>query len=156
MTASAPTRERPLPPPAPNPVGLALGYAGLIPFVLGAALAWLLPPYSDEHVFALDGLARYAALIVSFLGGIHWGLGFRAAVPSPGPFAWGVVPSLLAWIAVLMPAYAGLALLGALLVVCYLVDRKAYRAHDAGRWLTLRFRLTAVASLSCFLAAAAS
>ncbi len=140
----------------PNPVALRLGYAGLIPFVAGAVLAWLLPPYSDEHVFAVEGLARYAALIVSFLGGIHWGLGMRASVPSPGPFVWGVVPSVLAWIAVLMPAYAGLVVLGALLIVCYLVDRKAYRVHDAQRWLTLRFRLTAVASLSCFLAAAGS
>jgi hypothetical protein len=140
----------------PNPVALRLGYAGLIPFVGGAVLAWLLPPYSDEHVFAVEGLARYAALIVSFLGGIHWGLGMRASVPSPGPFAWGVVPSVLAWIAVLMPAYAGLVVLGALLIICYVVDRKAYRAHDVSRWLTLRFRLTAVASLSCFLAAAGS
>lgn len=141
---------------APNPVALRLGYAGLIPFVLGAILAWLLPAYSDEHVFALEGLAKYAALIVAFLGGIHWGLGFRADVPSPGPFAWGAVPVLLAWIAVLMPAYAGLVVLGALMLVCYLIDRKAYRAHGAGAWLTLRFRLSAVASLSCFLAAAGS
>lgn len=155
MTSPAPTVDRPAS-LAPNPVGLRLGYAGLIPFVLGAALVWLLPPYSDEHVFALDGLARYAALIVSFLGGIHWGLGFRAAVPSAGPFVWGVAPSVLAWIAVLMPAYAGLVLLGGLLIVCYVVDRKAYRAHEVAGWLTLRFRLTAVASLSCFLAAAGS
>lgn len=152
VTASRPATA----PAAPNPVALRLGYAGLIPFVLGAALVWLLPPYSDEHVFALEGMAKYAALIVSFLGGIHWGLGFRATVPSPGPFAWGVVPALLAWIAVLMPAYAGLVVLGALLIVCYVVDRKAYRAHDAEAWLTLRFRLSAVAALSCFLAAAGS
>jgi hypothetical protein len=55
-----------------------------------------------------------------------------------------------------MPAYAGLALLGALLLACYAFDRQAYPAVGAAGWLTLRFRLTAVASLSCFIAAAGS
>ena len=57
---------------------------------------------------------------------------------------------------VLMPPYAGLVVLGVLLVVCYAVDRRAYRAHGAAAWLTLRFRATVVASLSCFVAAALS
>ena len=100
--------------------------------------------------------ACYAALIISFLGGIHWGLGMRQTVPSPQPFVWGVVPSLLAWVAVVMPPYAGLVLHGVLLVLCYLVDRRSYPALGAGAWLTLRFRLSAVAALSCFLAAAGS
>jgi hypothetical protein len=33
------------------------------------------------------------------------------------------MPSLLAWPGLLMPAYAGLAWLGFMLVLCYLVDR---------------------------------
>ena len=38
----------------------------------------------------------------------------------------------------------------------YAVDRRFYREHGMGDWLTLRFRLTAVASMSCFLAAGAT
>ena len=53
-----------------------------------------------------------------------------------------------------MPPHAGLALIGFVLIVCYLIDRKLYPAMGAAGWLTLRFRLTLVASLSCFLAAA--
>lgn len=136
----------------PNPIALRLGYAGLIPFVMGAMLCWLVRPDAYDHV--TDALAKYAALIVSFLGGIHWGLGFRQTVPSPTPFAWGVTPSVLAWVAVLMPADAALAALGFLIVGCYLVDRRLYPAQGLSSWLKLRFRLTLVASFSCFVAAA--
>lgn len=138
----------------PSPLALRLGYAGLIPFVAGAALTWLVRP--DAHPYVVDALAKYASLIVSFLGGIHWGLGMRQAEGSGARYAWGVLPSLLAWIAVVMPAYAGLAALGAVLVVCYLVDRRVYPALGLKGWMTLRFRLTVVASLSCFIAAAGS
>jgi len=104
--------------------------------------------------FTFHGLMAYAAVIVSFLGGIHWGLGMRSNVPSPLPYAWGVAPSLLAWFAMLLPAHAGLVIAGLSLIACYLVDRRTYPGHGLGGWMTLRFRLTAVASLSCFLAAA--
>ena len=43
-----------------------------------------------------------------------------------------------------------------MLIVCYLVDRRIYPRHGMAAWLVLRFRLTAVASLSCFLGAAGS
>jgi len=43
---------------------------------------------------------------------------------------------------------------GLLLVGCYLVDRRLYPQQGAARWLTLRFRLSAVASLCCFIGAA--
>jgi Protein of unknown function (DUF3429) len=138
----------------PSPLALRLGYAGLIPFVAGALLTWVVRP--DAHPYVVDTLAKYAALIVSFLGGIHWGLGMREAETSAARFAWGIVPSLLAWIAAVMPAYAGLAALGALLVVCYLVDRQVYPQQGLKAWMTLRFRLTLVAALGCFVAAAGS
>ena len=141
----------------PNPIALRLAYAGLLPFIIGALLIWLIGDSNLEVLsFVTLALSAYAALIISFLGGIYWGLGFRQSVPSPQPFVWGVVPSLLAWVAVVMPAYAGLVLHGVLLVVCYLVDRRLYPALGASAWLHLRFRLSAVASLSCFLAAAGS
>jgi hypothetical protein len=70
--------------------------------------------------------------------------------------AWGVAPSLLAWPALLMPAYAALPWLGLLRVLCYVVDRRLYAAAGLGRWLTLRWRLSMVAALSCFVAAGAT
>ncbi len=138
----------------PPALALRLGYAGLLPFVLGALLVWLVR--ADAHPYVTLGLAAYAAVVVSFLGGIHWGLAMRSPQPPLPLLAWGVVPPLVAWPSVMMPPGAGLALLGAMLVACYAVDRRLYPAEAAAPWLTLRFRLSAVASLSCFIGAAGS
>ena len=139
---------------------LTLGYGGLIPFVLLAALLWLVAP--DLQGFVAIALASYAALIASFLGGIHWGIGWLAGLRRAGSphaqrrhFLWGVLPSLLAWPGLLMPPFAGLAWLGFVLMVSYLADRTLYAHAGLQRWLTLRFRLSAVASLSCSIGAGA-
>lgn len=143
---------------------LTLGYGGLIPFGLLAATLWLVAPNLRD--FVALALVAYAALIASFLGGIHWGIGWNAGVlgsvrHSGQPhaqrrhFLWGVVPSLLAWPGLLMPPYAGLAWLGFVLMMGYLADRTLYAHAGLQRWLTLRFRLSAVASLSCFIGAGA-
>ncbi|MFY7864984.1 DUF3429 domain-containing protein [Roseateles sp.] len=150
----SPAAPSPLPVP---PYAQRLGLLGLLPFVLGALLVWLVGGRNAEaHAWVSFGLSAYAALIISFLGGIYWGLGFRQAEPHLQPFVWGVVPSLAAWVALVMPAYAGLVLHGVMLVVCYLVDRRLYPALGASAWLTLRFRLSAGAALCCFLGAAGS
>jgi hypothetical protein len=70
-------------------------------------------------------------------------------------FIWGVVPSLMAWLALMMPAYAALPLLGLVVVACYAVDSKTYPAAGLASWLPMRLRLTTVATLSCVLGAAA-
>ena len=137
--------------PLPN-AARHLVHAGLLPFIAGALLAHLVWP--EVHPYVLHALAAYAATIVAFLGGVHWGVAFTQAQPRPLVFAWGVVPSLVAWVAVVMPPAAGLVVLGVALVLCYLVDRRLYREQGIGRWLGLRWRLTVVASFSCFLGAA--
>jgi hypothetical protein len=135
-----------------------LAYAGLLPFVGLTLLLWLVEP--DLHPFVALALAGYGAAIVSFLGGIHWGIGFRNVSRMHNApffsFAWGVVPSLLAWIAISMPAFAGLPLLGLLLVLCYAVDRKTYPEAGLQEWLPLRLHLTMVSALSCLLGAGAT
>lgn len=157
-TASAPLHD-------PNDTALirTLGHAGLIPFVLLAALLWLVKV--DLQAWVAIALAAYAALIVSFLGGVHWGIGWLAGRHAGGAtaahhaqrnhFLWGIVPSLLAWPGLLMPAFAGLAWLGFLLILCYLADRTLYARAGLQAWLTLRFRLSAVAAVSCFVGAGA-
>jgi hypothetical protein len=138
-----------------------LGYAGLIPPVLLAALVWLVDP--GLQAWVAMGMAAYVALIASYLGGIHWGIGWMprgpalAGVPPArrAHFLWGVAPTLLAWPGLLMPPYAGLVWLGLVLLICYGVDRRLYAQAGLQRWLTLRFRLSGVAALSCFLAAGA-
>ena len=131
-----------------------LGYAGLVPFVLLTALMWLVS--TELLPFVSIALGGYAAVIVSFLGGVHWGIGFMKGEAAPRfHFIWGVVPSLLAWLALMMPVYAALPLLGLVLLACYAVDSKTYPPAGLGQWLPMRLRLTVVATLSCVLGAAA-
>jgi hypothetical protein len=137
-----------------TPAALRLGYAGLLPFVGGALLVWLVR--EEAHPYVALALSAYGAVIVSFLGGIHWGLAFRHTEPPLRLLVWGVLPAIVAWLAVIMPPSAGLVILGAMLVTCYAVDRRLYAEEGVAHWLMLRFRLSAVASLSCFIGAAGS
>lgn len=135
-----------------NPAAQRLGYLALLPFVGGALAIWFLR--GEPRTDAAPALSAYAATVIAFLGGIHWGFGFRQASPDNRLFFWGVLPALVACAALLLQARAGLVVHGAILVSCYFVDRKVYPVQGAAGWLTLRFRLTVVASLCCFLGAA--
>lgn len=131
-----------------------LGYAGLIPFVVLTALLWLV----DAELLAFVSLALggYAAAIASFLGGVHWGIGFMQGSAAPRRhFIWGVLPSLVAWLALMMPVHAALPLLALVLAACYAVDRQSYPTVGLAGHLPMRLRLTVVATLSCLLGAAA-
>lgn len=135
------------------PLARWLGYAGLIPFVVAAAMLWLIPA-ADRSAVAF-ALTAYGATIASFLGAIHWGLAMRA--PDRAPvlhYVWGVVPSLLAWLALLLAPRVGLVLLAVLLCLCYAIDRATYADFRLQHWLSLRLQLTCVAAASCLLAAA--
>lgn len=139
---------------APSKLVQCLGYAGLLPFVLLAL--WLCTARVDQQGLAATALTAYGAVIASFLGGVHWGL--AAQVPPEHArlhYVWGVTPSLLAWVALLLPGMSGLSMLGAVIAACYAVDRLSYPPAGWAAWLPMRFRLTVVASLSCMLGAAA-
>lgn len=124
-----------------------LGYAGLLPF-LGLALACWLVPIAWQPI-ALKGLVGYGATIASFLGAIHWGLAMRGPLTQqPGAFVWGVFPSLLAWLALVLPPTQALVTLTLLLGLCLAVDVRSYPAYGLRLWLTMRMQLTAIASLS--------
>jgi len=141
-----------LPPTPADQIANRLGYLALLPFVVGAFAIWFVR--ADARGMATMALSAYAATVVSFIGGIYWGFGFHSATPRAGLFVWGVVPALVACVALLMQPAAGLVIHGAMLIVCYLVDRRVYPTEGAARWLVLRFRLSGVASLACFLGAA--
>lgn len=138
----------------PTIVARRLGLGGLLPFV-GLALAlWLAPP--DIRPLAGTALLAYGATICSFLGAIHWGLAMRdPGVPSMPPLLWGVMPSLLGWLGLLLGGVPGLLLVTATLCACFAVDRVLYPRHGVGAWLPMRARLTLVAGLSCLAGAAA-
>lgn len=157
MNSSSPLPDRSPPSDArtsqPPAWAWILGLAGLIPFVLGAAMQWYGPP--GWRMLAGLALLSYGAVIVSFLGGIHWGLAMRASpVPTPR-LIWGVMPSLLGWSAVLLDSPWGPGVLALSLLVCFAVDRSVYRTLGLLAWLPLRAALTLVATASVVLGALA-
>ena len=140
------------PPLKPRADAWALGIAGLLPFVAGAAGLWLLPP--DWAGLAALALLTYASVIVSFLGGIHWGLAMPLVQTRRGLLIWGVLPSLLAWAGLLLNSAWGLLLMAASLLLCYVVDCQIYRSLRLGGWIGLRGLLTIVSVASCLVGAA--
>jgi hypothetical protein len=130
---------------------LRMGYGGLIPFVALALGTWILDP--SQRAFTGLALLAYGATITCFLGAIHWGFVMRdASDQSFSLLAWGVLPSLVSWIALLSGAVPGLLGIAALLWICFLVDRKVYPIFQAQGWLPMRLQLTLVASASCIAA----
>jgi hypothetical protein len=82
--------------PVLPPIARALGYAGLLP--QAAAVLALLSGNLDWRYIALAAAYAYAALILSFLGGLWWGLAAHAPKQAPA-WIWvaGVVPALVAF-----------------------------------------------------------
>lgn len=97
--------------PRPLPPGLvALGYAGLLPFVACVLAIALLD--GEARAFAVRALVAYGAVILSFLGAVHWGLLLRQPdAAAQARLAIGVLPSLAGWVALLLPDRHALALL---------------------------------------------
>jgi hypothetical protein len=135
-----------------------LGYSGLIPFA--AAAVALFGPASWRGL-ALPALAAYGAVILSFLGGVHWGLALRAT-PEEAPAAWprlalGVLPALVGWVALLLPARPGLALLAAGVLAVAAVETAAARRGLVPRsYLGLRWALSLGAGACLLLGALAA
>lgn len=134
-----------------------LGGLGAVPFI---ALAGAMP--------LLDGAIRpgvayvllaYGATILSFLGGIHWGL---AISPTGGPdttrltarLILAVTPSLVAWVALLVAGNTGLLLLAIAVAAMLAIDLRATRLGDAPPWYPkLRIPLSCVVVASLLLGA---
>lgn len=138
----------------PAPARL-LGPAGLIPFLGLAALTW------SGAVWAPAALAAYGATILAFLGAVHWGLALRAPAAEQGA-AWprlglGVLPALLGWVALLLPAAPGLLLLAFGLLATAAMETLAARSGLLPlAYLRLRWLLSAVAASCLSLAALAA
>lgn len=125
----------------PRPVVL-LGLAGWLP---QAICLWLVMGGGPLGWSALAAGCFYAALILSFLGGLWWMAALLCGLARGDVYVVAVVPSLAGW-ATLLPWTVGwdwpgpsLVVLGLLLLGSPLIDRWLARqvALPAG-WLTLR------------------
>ncbi|HEX6015013.1 MAG TPA: DUF3429 domain-containing protein [Geminicoccaceae bacterium] len=139
-------------PDVPAPAAV-LGLAGVVPFAAGA-LGSFWP--GALGAFATAALLAYGAVILSFLGGIHWGLAIGQGGPSYRRLGVGVAPSLVGWVALLLGGAGGLLLLAAVFVAVFGLDVQLTRRGMAPAWFPrLRIVLTAAVVL-CLLVAALS
>jgi uncharacterized membrane protein len=132
-----------------------LGYGGLLPFIF---LALLIPLSLDYRPLFAIALVNYGAVILSFVGALHWGFAMTvqdlSAEQGSDRFIWSVIPALIAWIATLLPMPLGCLLLVIGLVVHLRQDRQLLRVTSLPAWyLPMRLRLTLTASVCLLLAA---
>lgn len=140
-----------------------LGYAGLIPFAGTALIVWLSWP-SPAARDALFALQAYGAVILSFLGGARWGLamaghGYASDTETRRELRMGltaaVLPSVIAWLALLMPPLQALSVL----IICYggqyLADIQTVKAGDAPVWYRLLRTPLTLLAMAAMLAALA-
>ncbi|MFQ3623926.1 MAG: DUF3429 domain-containing protein [Acetobacteraceae bacterium] len=134
-----------------------LGVGGLVPFAVATAVVLAGPP--GWQAAALRSLLAYGAAILAFLGAVHWGLALGEP-SSSSVSAWrlglGVLPALIGWVALLLPATAAVAVLIVAFVSVWSVEEWASRRGLVPRaYLPLRRVLTGsvVALLASVLAA---
>ncbi|MEO1596791.1 MAG: DUF3429 domain-containing protein [Pseudomonadota bacterium] len=106
-------------------VARVLGYGGLLPF-FALALATLLG-LDVAGIDTRSWLAAYAATILSFVGAVHWGVALvQSALPARRTcLAASVVPALVAWVALGLPAPVDLWVFVAAFVGWYAWERVA-------------------------------
>ncbi|TCQ11257.1 MULTISPECIES: DUF3429 domain-containing protein [Sphingomonas] len=140
------------------PIARLLGLSGLLPQL--GAVALLLSGDPQSRYSALAIAYAYAALILSFLGGLWWGLAART--DSPPRWLWfaSVAPSLIAlvtawpWMVGLRWPGPSLVVLGISLIATLLVDRALVKAGIAPPgWMALRVPLSLGLGILTLLAA---
>lgn len=139
---------------SPNTIplpALALGLAGLIPFFGPVAVIWVGPAgWASVAVTLLFG---YGAVILSFLGGVHWGralAGDSAAPVAWGRLIWSVAPSLIGWaLLFLPPAQAALGFAVAF-AAAFFVDMRAVAGGVFPPWYGTLRKILTVGVLTAF------
>ena len=126
------------------------GFAGLIPFIVATLLIWILP--DTERFLVFDILIHYAAVILSFIGAIHWGavmVTFSAEQPDLREtwyrLGWSVTPALVAWLATQMVLSAALVTLIVGFFATFFYDLWSLKKNWIPIWyIRLRKHLTLV------------
>lgn len=130
-----------------------LGYGGLLPFA-GLSILTVVDPHRAPAWS--DALVGYGAVILSFVGALHWGFAMSAArldtTQRRRAFVWSVVPALMAWPATVLAGSAASLILALGFALHLVQDRRLAGPAELPTWyLPLRWRLTVVA-IVCLLA----
>jgi hypothetical protein len=117
-----------------------LGYMGLIPFVIGMILMIVV----DDTQRVAEAIHNYAAIILTFVGAIHWGRALENGNDTLMSFS--VIPSLIAWGSLFLAPYEGLLVVTVAFITQLFMERDLYT--QIAWFKRLRTRLSVVVSTS--------
>jgi hypothetical protein len=129
------------------PIASWISYAGAVPFVVGAAMM----VSEHEADWWNMALTAYGAIILSFLGGVHWGLCIAQGQVEPRRLLVGALPALVGWLSVLAAGRTGLQMLLAAFALMLAYDRTLAYSGAVPAWyarLRLPVSLIVVVSLA--------
>lgn len=88
-----------------------VGLAGLVPFIVLAAMLFLGGRQSGWFDFLADAFRTWSAVALALLGGVRFGIGLRRDPPAGTLLTFAALPALTGWLALFAPAPLSLAVL---------------------------------------------
>ena len=135
-----------------------LGGTGAIPFIM-LAVAVLIVDDARVRPLLTNAVITYGAVILSFLGGVRWGIAIAADDGAendklPLWLTISIIPSLLGWGALFMPEHIGAIFLAVCFVSFGYLDIREIGISSAPAWYSkLRLPLSLAASASLMVVA---
>lgn len=144
-------------PPFLPRAALRLGFLGLAPLAISALVA--LSPHADTALLGALSFSLYAAVLLSFLGGVRCGFELMRAPQRPNGvrLAFSALPSLAGWglalfVFVMPSAVGAAAAFAGLFAAQYVWDHRSAQDAGAPAWYPLlRQVLTGGAMIACLL-----
>ena len=130
-------------------IAITLSVLGLLPLIVFAGGAVGHIPETAEHM--LVALIDYAALLLAFAGGVHWGLALLPEAARPSlRFLAGVLPMIVAWVGLVLAQLVAPSVALAVLILGYLATvltehRAAQRLLVPARYVWIRWGFSIVA-----------
>lgn len=130
-------------------IATLLGLLALVPFIwFGLGAVGHIPETAERAYVAL---IDYAALMLTFAGGVHWGLALHPAAVRPGlRIAGGAAPLVVAWVALVLaqmlsPSVALAVLMAGYLATILTEHRAARLMLVPSRYVWLRWAVSGIA-----------
>jgi hypothetical protein len=134
-----------------------VGLLGTLPFFVLALASW---PTTPWRLTSQEALLLYAALMLTFITGMHLAmvryLGTRGRRPASLGLPWSFLPAALGWVALLLPPAMAVGVMLTGFWLHFMVDRSLSAHVVLPEWyLPMRFSLTTAASLALLVGGAA-
>lgn len=127
-----------------NAAAEIVSYAGLVPLVLCLLGVALLPDFTARELAQRIAVA-YGAVVLAFVGAVHWGLALAGHLAwSPARIAGAVLPAVFGAAASVLGGQRGLALLVVGFGVFWLYEHRKVGTELPAPYLSLRRNLSLV------------